>query len=91
MSFLYEYMTEDELYMESLIATSRSNLEKLNSKFDKLMLEHKLNILRIDSKIVMESGTINDLETLYLAEAEEVKKESKGILGSIIEQVKKLC
>lgn len=79
------YMVDTLTLIESVID---NKMMELNYQFDRLMMEHKENIHSIECKILFENGTDDDLCTLYTAEAEEVKKKSKGILASIINAVK---
>ena len=50
----------------------------------------KMNMINIENKVLMESGTSDDLEMLYLAEAEEVKKEGQGIIAKMVAAIKSL-
>lgn len=64
-------------------AVMDNKLMHLYMDFDKLMLEHKENITLIENKVLLESGTEDDLIELYAFEAEDVKNKGKGILSKI--------
>lgn len=64
-------------------AVMDNKLMHLYVDFDKLMLEHKENIILIENKVLLESGTQDDLLELYAFEAEDVKNKGKGILSKI--------
>ncbi len=80
-----DIFVNDLTFMESIID---NRLMKLNYQFDRLMMEHKENIHSIETKVLMENGTDEDLYTLYAMEAEEVKEKSQGVLAKIISAVK---
>ena len=62
----------------------------LNAEFDKLMIDHAINISKIDTRIILESGTDEDLTYLYEKEVENTKEKGKGIITSLVDLVKKL-
>ena len=66
-----------------------NQLNQLNYEFEMCMLDHKNNLLSIEEKLIQENGTEDDAYTLYMAEAEETKEKSKGILGKLIDAVLK--
>lgn len=80
-----DIFVNDLTFMESIID---NRLMKLNYQFDRLMMEHKENIHSIETKVLMENGTDEDLYTLYAMEAEEVKEKGQGVLAKIISAVK---
>ena len=90
MEGLYSYMSEDEREVFMIESLMENKFAHLNCEFDKLMLEHEMNMINIENKVLMESGTSDDLEMLYLAEAEEVKKEGKGIIAKMVAAIKSL-
>lgn len=90
MEGLYSYMSEDEREVFMIESLMENKFAHLNCEFDKLMLEHEMNLINIENKVLMESGTSDDLEMLYLAEAEEVKKEGQGIIGKMVAAIKSL-
>ena len=90
MEGLYSYMSEDEREVFMIESLMENKFAHLNCEFDKLMLEHEMNIINIENKVLMESGTSDDLEMLYLAEAEEVKKEGQGIIAKMVAAIKSL-
>ena len=69
MEGLYSYMSEDEREVFMIESLMENKFAHLNCEFDKLMLEHEMNMINIENKVLMESGTSDDLEMLYLAEA----------------------
>ena len=90
MEGLYSYMSEDEREVFMIESLMENKFAHLNCEFDKLMLEHEMNMINIENKVLMESGTSDDLEMLYLAEAEEVKKEGQGIIAKMVAAIKSL-
>lgn len=80
-----DIFVNDLTFMESIID---NRLMKLNYQFDRLMMEHKENIHSIETKVLMENGTDEDLYTLYAMEAEEGKEKGQGVLAKIISAVK---
>lgn len=88
MDALCAYMSESEKQWAIIESVIDNRLLRVNYEFDKLMMEHTENLISIENKVMMESGTSDDLEALYLAEAEEIKKEGQGILSKIISAVK---
>lgn len=90
MEGLYSYMSEDEREVFMIESLMENKFAHLNCEFDKLMLEHEMNMINIENKVLMESGTSDDLEMLYLAEAEEVKKEGQGIIAKMVVAIKSL-
>ena len=90
MEGLYSYMSEDEREVFMIESLMENKFAHLNCEFDKLMLEHEMNMINIENKVLMESGTSDDLEILYLAEAEEVKKEGQGIIAKMVAAIKSL-
>lgn len=65
-------------------------LDSLFLEFDRLMMEHKENLLNIHLKLITESGTDEDAEYLYALEAEDTSEKGKGILGSIAKGISNL-
>lgn len=88
MNGLYSYMDTDIMYIETVESVVCNRCNKLNTAFEKAMLIHQQNLRDIESKIILESGTESDLAALYLAEAEEVKKETTGILSKLANAIK---
>lgn len=78
------FISEEDHYMESVIAITDNKLMHLNCEFDKLLLEHESNLHDIETKIIVECGTDSDLTELYAFEAEDTKQKGKGILSRII-------
>lgn len=70
--------------MAALEYTVDTMMDDINYKWDLLMMEHAENLNAIEYKVLCENGTDEDLNALYLAEAEETTQKSKGLLGSII-------
>ena len=92
MSFISDYANSCT-EMEMLEVTERvvsNKVAHLSYEFDTVMREHAENLALIDEKLVTESATENDAFVLYEAEAEEVKKKSRGILGSIFHAIGQL-
>lgn len=88
MDSMYGYMDKFDRAYEIIEAVTDNKLIKLNYQFDTLMMEHAENLKAIELKVLTESGTDDDLTTLYLAEAEEVKEKGKGILSKIIDAIR---
>lgn len=88
MDSMYGYMDKFDRAYEIIEAVTDNKLIKLNYQFDTLMMEHAENLKAIELKVLTESGTDDDLTTLYLAEAEEVKEKGKGILAKIIDAIR---
>ena len=89
MTFLYEYTSEQDKEIAVIESVIDNKLMHLNMSFEKLMLEHAQNLSDIETKVLVESGTADDLLSLYIAEAEEIKEKGKGIIGSIIDAVRR--
>lgn len=70
--------------MAALEYTVDTMMDDINYKWDLLMMEHAENLNAIEYKVLCENGTDEDLNALYLAEAEETTQKSKGLLGGII-------
>lgn len=81
---LCEYSRDD---MIEIITTNALN--KLNYEFEMCMIDHNINLLNIENKLINENGTEDDALYLYTAEAEEVNNKSKGILSKMIDVVLK--
>ena len=64
-----DFLSEYEV-IESAID---NKLLHLNLEFNKLILEHELNIHSIETKVFCESGSESDLQMLYEAELSETK------------------
>lgn len=88
MNAIFGYMDSFDREWAIIESVMDNKLLKLNYAFDKLMMEHQENLIAIENKVLMESGTDDDLTYYYTAEAEEVKEKGKGILGNIIAAVK---
>lgn len=88
MDSMYGYMDTSDHAYEIIEAVTDNKLIKLNYQFDSLMMEHAENLHAIELKVLTESGTDDDLTTLYLAEAEEVKEKGKGILAKIVDAIR---
>lgn len=90
MDGLFQYMSQYDKNYKVREAVINNKLLHLNTQFDLLMMEHEEYIGLINTKVLMENGTENDLTCLLISEAEEIQKKGKGILGSIISAVKAL-
>lgn len=88
MSGLYDYMTEQEYYIHVIESVVDNKMKHLNMEFDKLMIEHAVNLSDIETKVLMESGNSKHLEDLYMFEAEEMKQKSEGIITKLINTVR---
>ena len=89
MSALYSYLTSEEHYLDSISAVTESKLMHLDLAFEQFMMEHEYKLSLIETKVLMECGTDEDLTMLYLAEAEEAQEKGKGIISSIIDAIRK--
>lgn len=75
---------------EDIIKTITTNeLKRLNYEYEMCIIDHENNLLDIENKLILENGTDDDAYSLYLAEAEETKAKSKGILTKILDAVRK--
>lgn len=80
---LYGYLSDDESQMLAYEAVAEHKIMAINNELDKLFLEHRINMMAADTKVLLESGTDDDLTTLYIAEAEENAKKGKGLLSRL--------
>lgn len=80
---LYGYLSDDESQMLAYEAVADHKIMAINNELDKLFLEHRINMMAADTKVLLESGTDDDLTTLYIAEAEETAKKGKGLLSRL--------
>ena len=87
MSGLYDYMTESEYELACIEAVFENQMAHLEHEWNLLMLEHELNLHSIETKILMESGTVDDMAYLYAMEAEEVNGQQGGILTRMINAI----
>ena len=85
---LYDYMSEKEYDIYVIESIVDNKMKHLNMEFDKLMIEHAVNLSDIETKVIMESGTSTHLEELYMVEAEEMKQKTDGIITKLIKTVR---
>lgn len=76
--------------MAALEYTVDTMMDDINYKWDLLMMEHAENLNAIEYKVLCENGTDEDLNALYLAEAEATTQKSKGLLGGIISIIRNI-
>lgn len=87
MNNLYDYLSESDRNMFLLESILDNKIKHMNSDFDKLMLEHQYNLSSIETKVLLENGTYDDLSALYLYEQEEVKEKGQGFLSKIFSAI----
>ena len=87
MSGLYDYMTESEYEFACIEAVFENQMKHLECEWNLLALEHEMNLHSIETKILMESGTVDDLAYLYAMEAEEADGQKAGILTRMINAI----
>ena len=84
MSGLYDYMTESEYELACIEAVFENQMKHLECEWNLLALEHEMNLHSIETKILMESGTVDDMAYLYAMEAEENSDQKVGILSRMV-------
>lgn len=72
---LYNHLSDDERGIILYESVADHKLESLDFQFNKVAMEHEINKLQIETKVLLENGTDDDLTQLYIAEAEEVAKK----------------
>ena len=87
MEGLFSYMTESDKEMELISMLTESRLNHISLEINKLLFEHAENISALELKVMMESGSSEDLEYFYAKEAEEVKEKSKGLITRLFEAI----
>lgn len=75
-------------HLEAVNIVLSNELLKLNIEYEKAILEHREDILMIESRPLIENISEKELSQFYLKEAEEVKKKKEGILTKIISKIK---
>lgn len=81
------YLSNYDRAVEILESTLRKNMTECNVILESTLAKHQLNMVNAEYKVLCESGTFNDLETLYEASGEEVSKKSKNLLMRMIETI----
>lgn len=87
MNAIYGYLTGSDRQWAIIESVMDSKLARLDFEFEQVMMRHRRNLANIELKVLMESGSDEDLEMLYEAEAEETKEKGKGILSRIIDAI----
>lgn len=80
---LYEYISDDDRGIILCESVADHKLKLLDFQLNKVAIEHEINKLQIETKVLLENGTDDDLTQLYIAEAEEVTKKKTGLLSKI--------
>lgn len=94
MSYLYEYMSADELE----IAKEDAIIENASMKFDHaikcLVMEHTIRISNIDTEALVQEYTNDDLESMYTAEmaiftegVKELWEKFKKFIASLVAKI----
>ena len=94
MSYLYEYMSTDELE----IAKEDAIIENASMKFDHaikcLVMEHAIRISNIDTEALVQEYTNDDLEAMYTAEmavftegVKELWEKFKKFIASLVAKI----
>lgn len=97
MSFIYEYMNEAELSAETEYLKSHNEFMKIQHKFECVEAEHRIRMADIESRILFENYTEDDLTAAYTAEYtlftegvkelwEKFKAWIKGIVNAIFKR-----
>lgn len=68
MSYLYEYMSADELTSAKEDMLFENACMKMNHAYDCLMMEHEIRVNNIDTECLVREYTQEDLEKMYVAE-----------------------
>lgn len=92
-TMFFEYVeasdTEKKIMLES--AEADLKLDKLFAAFEMVEMNLALNYEAADLKVMQESGTYDDLNTLYEEANAEADGKKKGILASIINGIISIC
>lgn len=81
------YLSEDERELAILESTLDRDIAEGNTLLEMTMAKHQLNMVECEHKVLTESGTFEDLETLYEAAGEETDKKTKGVIGKMIDAI----
>ena len=68
MRYLYDYMTESELAMAQESAQLELEAMRIQHGFETCRMEHELRLKAIDTRMVLENYTEDDLTQLYTRE-----------------------
>lgn len=71
---LYDYISDEDRDMEICESLVEHQLRSLDFELNELMLERETNMLQIETKVLLENGTDEDLAQLYIVEAKEAEK-----------------
>lgn len=85
-----DFLSSIDKQIDVTEAVINNEIMHLNFEFEKLMLEHQENMLAINEKIIMESGTIDDYYELCMFEAEDTKEKGKNIISRLLGAISKL-
>lgn len=100
MSFLYEYMSADELELAQENARIENELLHINNEFEVLAMEHAVKLNDIELQAILENATDEDLTHMYESEMivyqegvaewwEKFKAWVKGIIDAILGKANK--
>ena len=101
MSFLYEYMSEDELLVAQENARLENELLHINNEYEVLTMEHAVKLNDIELSTILENATDEDLTSMYEQEMivyqegvaeiwEKFKAWVKGIVNAILGKANKV-
>lgn len=89
MEIFYGHLLDDEREVLALENAFDLDIRRLNAKYDAICEATAINLDAAENKVIMESGTDEDLEALFEAANTEGTEKRKGVLESIFETIKK--
>ena len=81
------YLTEDERSFMSEIGAINLDIDKAYTMLEMVDLRLETQFKEVEQKVLMESGTTDDMEFLFTEANEEAAEKKKGIVGTIVEAV----
>lgn len=89
MSKFFGYLSDDERDVLALENSFDLEVRRLSVQLDVVCEATAINMAEAENKVIMESGTTEDLDTLYEAAVDEGAEKSKGLLGKLFDAIKK--
>ena len=89
MSIFYDHLSDDEREMLTLENSLDLDMRKYGAMLTAVCESTAINMAEAENKVIMESGTTDDLDILYEAAATEGSEKTKGIFTKVFEAIKK--
>lgn len=86
-SVYFEYLEGEDRKAYIAEASLNNEFERLSTLFEMTELKHQQSIRDAELKVLVESGTYDDLEYLLEAEAAETGEQKQGILSKILDVI----